>query len=82
MVELICRNEPRHFFCLYNVLKLFEKGATIDVKSVYKALKNAEVEYFAVLTGCLKREDLEKLGVKNVINSVAELPDFLRKTST
>lgn len=42
MVELICRNEPRHFFCLHNVLKLFEKEATIDVKSVYKALKTGK----------------------------------------
>ncbi len=39
MVELICRNEPRHFFCLYNLLKLFEGGVKIDVQSVYKALK-------------------------------------------
>jgi len=30
----------------------------------------------------MRREDLEKLGVKNVINSVAELPDLLRKTLT
>ena len=53
-----------------------------DAISDYECAKNAEVEYFAMLTGCLKREDLEKLGVKNVMNSVAELPDFLRKVST
>ena len=50
-----------------------------DAMSDYKCAKNAKVEYFAVLTGCLRREDLEKLGVKNIINSVAELPDLVRK---
>ena len=53
-----------------------------DAMSDYECAKNAKVEYFAVLTGCLRREDLEKLGVKNVMNSVAELPDLLRKNST
>jgi pyrophosphatase PpaX len=53
-----------------------------DAISDYECAKNAKVEYFAVLTGCLKREDLEKLGVKNVMNSVVELPDLLRKAST
>ncbi|MCK4482190.1 HAD-IA family hydrolase [Candidatus Bathyarchaeota archaeon] len=53
-----------------------------DAMSDYECAKNARVEYFAVLTGCLRREDLEKLGVKNVMNSVAELPDLLRETST
>lgn len=53
-----------------------------DALSDYECARNAKVEYFAVLTGCLKREDLEKLGVKNIMNSVAELPDFLRKAST
>jgi pyrophosphatase PpaX len=51
-----------------------------DAISDYECAKNAKVEYVAVLTGSLKREDLEKLRVKNVIDSVAELPDFLRKT--
>jgi len=53
-----------------------------DAISDYECAKNAKVEYVAVLTGSLRREDLEKLGVRNVINSVAELPDFLRKAST
>jgi len=53
-----------------------------DAVSDYRCAKNAKVEYVAVLTGSLRREDLEKLGVKNVINSVAELPDFLRKILT
>ena len=50
-----------------------------DAISDYECAKNAKVEYFAVLTGCLRREDLEKLGVKNIINSVVELPDLVRK---
>jgi pyrophosphatase PpaX len=50
-----------------------------DAISDYECAKNAKVEYVAVLTGSLRREDLEKLGVKNVIDSVVELPDFLRK---
>ena len=53
-----------------------------DAISDYECAKNAKVEYVAVLTGSLRREDLEKLEVKNVINSVVELPDLLRKTLT
>jgi len=50
-----------------------------DAISDYECARNAKVEYFAVLTGSLRREDLEKLGVKNIISSVAELPDLVRK---
>ena len=50
-----------------------------DAISDYECAKNAKVEYFAVLTGSLRREDLEKLGVSNIINSVVELPDLIRK---
>lgn len=50
-----------------------------DAISDYECAKNAKVEYFAVLTGSLRREDLEKLGVKNIVNSVVELPDLVRK---
>lgn len=39
MVELICRNEPKHFFCLYNILKLFRGAKEVDVRSVYHAMK-------------------------------------------
>jgi len=49
-----------------------------DAVPDYECAKNAKVEYVAVLTGCLNREKLEKLGVKNIISSVAELPKFLR----
>lgn len=50
-----------------------------DSISDYECAKNAQVTYFAVLTGSLKREDLEKLGVRNIINSVADLPEHLTK---
>lgn len=53
-----------------------------DAISDYECAKNAKVRYVAVLTGSLRREDLEKLGVNNVINTVAELPNFLRKALT
>jgi len=48
-----------------------------DAVSDYECAKNAKVEYFAVLTGSLGREDLEKLGVSNIVNSVVELPDLV-----
>jgi len=51
-----------------------------DAISDYECASDAKVEYFAVLTGSLGREDLERLGVKNIINSVVELPDLARKT--
>ena len=50
-----------------------------DAISDYECARDAKVEYFAVLTGSLRRKDLEKLGVKNTINSVVELPDLARK---
>ena len=50
-----------------------------DAISDYECARDAKVEYFAVLTGSLGREDLERLGVKNIINSVVELPDLVRK---
>lgn len=53
-----------------------------DAISDYECAKNAKVEYVAVLTGSLRREELNKLGVKNIISSVVQLPDILRKAST
>lgn len=53
-----------------------------DAISDYECAKNAKVTYVAVLTGSLTREDLEKLGVNNIINSVAELPNLLKKDLT
>ncbi|UCE28855.1 MAG: HAD family hydrolase [Candidatus Bathyarchaeota archaeon] len=45
-----------------------------DAISDYECARDAKVEYFAVLTGSLRRKDLEKLGVRNVVQSVVELP--------
>ena len=53
-----------------------------DSISDYECAKNADVEYIAVLTGSLNREDLKKLEAKNIIGSVAHLPDFLRDLDT
>jgi HAD superfamily hydrolase (TIGR01549 family) len=50
-----------------------------DALTDYECARNAKVEYFAVLTGSLTRVDLEKLGVKNIMNSVAEFPDRVTK---
>jgi HAD superfamily hydrolase (TIGR01549 family) len=48
-----------------------------DAINDYECAKNAKVEYVSVLTGSLKREELKKLGVKNIVNSVSDLPEFL-----
>jgi phosphoglycolate phosphatase-like HAD superfamily hydrolase len=50
-----------------------------DAISDYECARNAKVEYYAVLTGFLKREDLERLGVKNIIDSIVDLPDLIIK---
>ena len=52
-----------------------------DAVSDYKCAESAGVEYVAVLTGCLGRVELEQLGVKNMIGSVVDLPDFMRVRS-
>lgn len=72
---------PEPLLCAINQLgvKTEETVYVGDSVSDYECAKNAKVKYFAVLTGSLKREDLEKLGVKNIINSVAELPDHVTK---
>ncbi|UCE43427.1 MAG: HAD family hydrolase [Candidatus Bathyarchaeota archaeon] len=50
-----------------------------DAISDYECAKNARVRYIAVLTGSMKRAELEELGVKNIIESVADLPEFLKE---
>jgi pyrophosphatase PpaX len=72
---------PEPLLCAINQLgvKTEETVYVGDSVSDYECAKNAKAKYFAVLTGSLKREDLEKLGVKNIINSVAELPDHVTK---
>jgi len=80
------KHKPNPEPLLYAISKLYVKPEeTIyvgDAISDYECAKNAKVEYVAVLTGSLRREDLQKLRVNDVINSVAELPNFLRKTLT
>jgi phosphoglycolate phosphatase-like HAD superfamily hydrolase len=44
----------------------------------YEAAKRAKVKFIAVLSGDVSKEEFKKNGVKNVIPSVAELPEFLR----
>ena len=71
--------DPEPILHAINELKVTREEAIYvgDAISDYECAKNARVQYVAVLTGSLRREDLEKLGVENVINSVAELPDLL-----
>ena len=52
-----------------------------DAISDYECARNAEVKYVAVLTGSLKRAELEELGVKNIIESVVDLPGFLEEAN-
>lgn len=49
-----------------------------DAIADYECANNAKVEYIAVLTGSLKRQKLQELEVKNIIDSVVDLPMFLR----
>jgi phosphoglycolate phosphatase-like HAD superfamily hydrolase len=48
-----------------------------DARFDYEAAKSAKVNFVAVLTGVSTQEELEKLGVKNIINSVSELSKIL-----
>ena len=72
--------DPEPLFYVMNKLNVKPEETLYvgDSKSDYECAKNAKVEYVAVLTGSLKREELEKLGIKNIINSVSELPKFLK----
>ena len=44
----------------------------------YKSAKSANTVFVAVLTGDVKEEEFRENGVKNIIDSVAELPKFLK----
>lgn len=50
-----------------------------DSISDFECAKNAGIRYVAVLTGSLERAEVEKLGVKNIVKSVTDLPDFLKE---
>jgi phosphoglycolate phosphatase len=63
------------------VLKKFSKNEVLYVgDDLIDALfaKNAGVDFVAVLTGRTSKTEFKKLGVKNILGSVAELKDFLR----
>ena len=79
--ELTKKHKPNSEPLLYVMDKLnVEPEETLYVGDAvfdYECAKNAKVQYVAVLTGCLNREELKKLGVKNIINSVSDLPEFL-----
>jgi len=70
---------PEPLFYVIDKLKvkpeetLYVGDAILD----YECAKNAKVEYVAVLTGCLNETEQKKLGVKNIINSISDLPEFL-----
>jgi pyrophosphatase PpaX len=48
-----------------------------DSEFDFESAKNAKVNYISVLTGALNEEELKKLRVKNIINSISDLPNFL-----
>lgn len=49
-----------------------------DARFDYEAAKAARVNFVCVLTGVSTEKELEKLGVKNIIDSVSDLPKFLK----
>jgi len=50
-----------------------------DALSDYECAENAGVRFVAVLTGSLERAKMEELGIKNIVESVVDLPDFLKE---
>ena len=44
----------------------------------YRSAKDANVEFVAVLTGDVEEKEFRENGVKNIIDSVTELPKFLK----
>jgi pyrophosphatase PpaX len=49
-----------------------------DARFDYEAAKSAKANFVAVNHGLLSEKELKKMGVKNIINSVSDLPKFLR----
>jgi phosphoglycolate phosphatase-like HAD superfamily hydrolase len=71
--------DPEPIFYVINKLNVKSEETLYvgDAEFDYECAKNAGVEFIAVLTGSLKRDELEMLGVKNIINSVSDLLEFL-----
>jgi HAD superfamily hydrolase (TIGR01549 family) len=76
--------DPEPLLYILEKLKIKPEEALYvgDSRFDYECAKNAGVNYVAVLTGCLSKEELERIGVKNILNSVADLPEFLKKMRT
>jgi pyrophosphatase PpaX len=53
---------------------LYVGDATFD----YEAAKSAKANFIAVNHGLLSEKELKKMGVKNIIKSVSDLPKFLK----
>jgi len=70
--------EPLLFACKKLNVKPEEVLYVGDSQLDYECAKNAKVHYVSVLTGCLKEEELRKIGVENIISSVSDLPKFLK----
>jgi pyrophosphatase PpaX len=79
--EVTKKHKPDPEPLLYILDKLRVKPEEVlyvgDSKFDYECAKNAGVNYVAVLTGCLGEKELKGIGVKNIINSVVNLPEFL-----
>jgi len=49
-----------------------------DARFDYEAAKSAKISFVAVHNGLLSEKEWKKMGVKNIIDSVSDLPKFLK----
>ena len=70
--------EPILFACKKLKLKPEEIIFIGDAAFDYEAAKAAGTIFIGVLTGVSTEKEFKKLGVKNIINSVSDLPKFLK----
>jgi HAD superfamily hydrolase (TIGR01509 family) len=70
--------DPILFACKKLKLKPEEVIFVGDSRFDYEAAKATKVNFVAVLTGVSTEKELKKMGVKNIINSVFDLPKFLK----
>jgi pyrophosphatase PpaX len=69
--------DPIIYACKILKVKPEETLYVGDAQYDYESATGAGVNFVAVLTGGLKKEELKKIGAKNIINSVSDLPEFL-----
>ncbi len=69
--------EPILLACKKLKVKTEEAIFIGDAPFDYGAAKSAKVEFIGVLTGVSTETELKKMEVKNIINSVSDLPKFL-----